>query len=105
MHTATITSFVSVVFMLVVGFWELQTELVKVVTRVNNIRGLRVCAYTTLGLCHAVLRRAQGEANSGQQVALFHRLLNAYRLGSFFPAAAVADILGDGDEGALGLVA
>ena len=28
----------------------------------------------------------------------FHRLLNSYRLVSFFPPAAVADILGEGDE-------
>ena len=32
-------------------------------------------------------------------------LLNSYYLVPFFPPAAVADILGDGDEGALGLVA
>jgi hypothetical protein len=52
--------------------------------------------------CTAV---AQGKAKSGQQVAVFHSLLNSYYLVSFLPAATVADILGDGDAAVLGLVA
>src|SRR6266487_1134677 len=36
---------------------------------------------------------------------VFHSLLNSYHLVSFFPPAAVADILGDGDEVLLGLAA
>ena len=36
---------------------------------------------------------------------VFHSLLNSYHLVSFFPPAAVADILGDGDAAVLELVA
>src|SRR5207247_5905041 len=36
---------------------------------------------------------------------VFHSLLNSYHFAPFFPAAAVADIPGDGDEVLLGLVA
>ena len=36
---------------------------------------------------------------------VFHSLLNSYYLVPFFPLAAVADILGDGDEVLLGLAA
>jgi hypothetical protein len=35
---------------------------------------------------------------------VFHTLLNSYHLAPFFPPAAVADILGDGDK-VVGLVA
>lgn len=43
-------------------------------------------------------------AESGQQVAVFHSLLNSYHLVPFLPPAAVADILGGRDEVLLGLV-
>ena len=33
---------------------------------------------------------------------VFHGLLNSYHLVSFFPPAAVADILGEGDEVVVG---
>ena len=36
---------------------------------------------------------------------LFHSLLNSYYLLPFFPPAAVADSLGDGDEVVMGLAA
>ena len=47
----------------------------------------------------------QCEAKSGQQVALFHTLVNSYCSVPFFPPTTVADILGDGDEVLLGLAA
>lgn len=61
-------------------------------------------ACRTLGLRHLPSRRVHGKLGAVSRSLLLGSL-NSCHLASFFPFAAVADILGNGDEFGVALVA